>query len=44
LSGPASGLYVFLWNRCTAQDAGVEVAGDASVLTTWNRAARVEWS
>jgi uncharacterized protein (TIGR03083 family) len=44
LSGPASGLYVFLWNRCAAQDAGIEVTGDASVLTTWNSAVRVKWN
>jgi uncharacterized protein (TIGR03083 family) len=44
LSGPASGLYAFLWNRCTAQDAGIEVTGDASVLAAWNSSARVRWS
>jgi uncharacterized protein (TIGR03083 family) len=44
LSGPASGLYAFLWNRCTAQDAGIEVTGDASVLATWNSSVRVRWS
>lgn len=44
LSGPASGLYAFLWNRCTARDAGIEVRGDASVLTTWNSAVQVKWS
>lgn len=44
LSGPASGLYAFLWNRCTAQDAGIAVTGDASVLAIWNSSARVRWS
>jgi len=44
LSGRASGLYAFLWNRCTAQDAGIEVTGDASVLAAWNSSARVRWS
>ena len=39
LSGPAAGLYAFLWNRCTARDAGIEVTGDASVLATWNSSA-----
>lgn len=44
LSGPASGLYVFLWNRCTARDAGIEITGDASALTTWHSTARVTWN
>lgn len=44
LSGPASGLYAFLWNRCTAQQAGVEIAGDASALATWHSTARVTWN
>jgi hypothetical protein len=44
LSGPASGLYVFLWNRCTTQDAGIEATGDASILTIWNSGAQVKWS
>lgn len=44
LSGPASGLYAFLWNRCAAREAGIEVAGDDSVLRTWHSTARVTWS
>ena len=44
LSGPSAGLYAFLWNRCTAPRAGIEVTGDASVLATWKSAARVRWS
>jgi uncharacterized protein (TIGR03083 family) len=44
LSGPAAGLYAFLWNRCTAPQAGVQVSGDASVLVTWDSTARVRWS
>jgi uncharacterized protein (TIGR03083 family) len=44
LSGPAAGLYAFLWNRCTARDAGIEVTGDASILATWTSSACVKWS
>jgi hypothetical protein len=44
LSGPAACLYAFLWNRCTARDAGIEVTGDASIPATWNSSARVKWS
>ena len=41
LSGPVAGLYAFLWNRCPARQAGIEVTGDDSVLATWNSIARV---
>jgi uncharacterized protein (TIGR03083 family) len=44
LSGPASGLYAFLWNRCSPGRAGIEVTGDGSVLATWNSAVRVRWT
>lgn len=41
VSGPASGIYLFLWNR---GDAGVTVAGDPEVLAGWRAAVRVRWS
>jgi uncharacterized protein (TIGR03083 family) len=43
LSGPASGVYLFLWNRCSAADAGVTAAGDPGVLAAWNGDVRVRW-
>ncbi len=44
LAGPASGGYLFLWNRCTAAEAGVEITGDPAILGTWNTGIRVRWS
>ncbi len=43
VAGPASGLYLFLWNRCDAARAGVTVAGDPAVLAAWQSAVRVRW-
>jgi len=44
VSGPASGLYLFLWNRADAAPAGVTVAGDPGVLAAWQASVRVRWS
>jgi uncharacterized protein (TIGR03083 family) len=44
LSGPASGLYLLLWNRCGPEDAGVTVTGEAGVLGSWRQGMRVTWS
>lgn len=44
LSGPASGAYLFLWNRCTAEEAGVAITGDPAILRAWNAGVRVRWS
>jgi uncharacterized protein (TIGR03083 family) len=44
LSGPASGLYLLLWNRCGPAEAGVTVAGDAGVLGAWRQGMQVSWS
>jgi uncharacterized protein (TIGR03083 family) len=44
LAGPASSLYAFLWNRCTAGAAGLEASGDLAVLGTWHDAARIRWT
>jgi uncharacterized protein (TIGR03083 family) len=41
--GPASGLYLFLWHRCDAAQAGVTIAGDADLLTSWQSSVRVRW-
>ncbi len=43
VSGPASGLYLFLWNRRDPAQAGVTITGDSSLLTTWQSAVRVRW-
>ena len=44
VSGPASGLYLFLWNRSEAGPAGVTISGDDSVLVAWRSSVRVRWS
>jgi uncharacterized protein (TIGR03083 family) len=41
ITGPASALYLLLWNRGTAAD--LEVRGDAGVLATWRENMRVRW-
>jgi uncharacterized protein (TIGR03083 family) len=44
VAGPASGLYLFLWNRCEAARAGVTLAGDTGFLDLWQSSVRVRWS
>lgn len=44
VSGPASGLYLFLWNRLDAGPAGVTVSGDPGLLRSWQSALRVRWT
>ncbi|HEX6453990.1 MAG TPA: maleylpyruvate isomerase family mycothiol-dependent enzyme [Trebonia sp.] len=44
LAGPASGVYLFLWNRCAAADADITIAGDQGILRTWSRRVRVRWT
>jgi uncharacterized protein (TIGR03083 family) len=43
VSGPASGLYLFLWNRAEAAQAGVTISGDPGVLGRWKSGVRVRW-
>jgi uncharacterized protein (TIGR03083 family) len=43
VTGPASDLYLFLWNRCGAESTGATVAGDHDVLTCWKSAVQVRW-
>ena len=43
VSGPASGLYLYLWNRADAARAGVTVAGDPGLLSAWQSSVRVRW-
>jgi uncharacterized protein (TIGR03083 family) len=44
LTGPASGLYQLLWNRCDPAAAGVTVSGDARLARSWRDAMRVRWT
>jgi uncharacterized protein (TIGR03083 family) len=44
LAGPASGLYLLLWNRTDPDLAGVAVTGDTSVLRAWRGGMHVTWS
>jgi uncharacterized protein (TIGR03083 family) len=43
VSGPASGLYLFLWNRSDAAGAGVTISGDPGFLNSWQSSVRVRW-
>jgi uncharacterized protein (TIGR03083 family) len=43
VSGPASGLYLYLWNRADAARAGVTVTGDPRLLSAWQASVRVTW-
>jgi len=43
VSGPASGLYLFLWNRADAAPVGVTVTGDPGLLSAWQASVRVRW-
>jgi len=41
VTGPASALYLMLWNR--GATAGLDVRGDPGVLATWRQNMRVRW-
>ena len=43
VTGPASGLYLFLWHRSDAAQAGVTITGDPALLATWQSSVRVRW-
>ena len=43
VSGPASGVYLYLWNRLDAAQAGVTVTGDDALLAAWQASVRVRW-
>ena len=43
MSGPASGLYLFLWNRADAARAGVAITGDPGLLSAWQASVCVRW-
>jgi uncharacterized protein (TIGR03083 family) len=44
VTGPASGIYLFLWNRSDAAQAGVTISGDPGFLGLWQSSVRVRWS
>jgi uncharacterized protein (TIGR03083 family) len=44
VTGPASGVYLFLWNRSDAAPAGVTISGDTGFLELWQSSVRVRWS
>jgi uncharacterized protein (TIGR03083 family) len=43
VTGPASGVYLFLWNRSDAAQAGVAISGDTGFLQLWQSSVRVRW-
>ncbi len=43
VSGPASQLYLLLWNRAEPAAAGLSVSGDAGLLRAWHDGMRVTW-
>ena len=43
VSGPASGVYLYLWNRLDAGQAGVTVTEDEGLLAAWQSSVRVRW-
>ncbi len=44
VSGPASAVYLFLWNRSGPAPADVTISGDRALLTAWSSSVRVRWS
>jgi len=44
VSGPASGVYLFLWNRANAAEADVTITGNPDVLALWQSGVRVSWA
>lgn len=43
VTGPASAVYLLLWNRSQAADGGVSVAGDADRLKSWRDGMHITW-
>ena len=43
ITGPASGVYLFLWNRSDPATAGVTISGAAGFLELWQSSVRVRW-
>ena len=43
VTGPASGVYLFLWHRGDALQVGVTISGDPGFLDLWQSSVRVRW-
>jgi uncharacterized protein (TIGR03083 family) len=43
VTGPASGLYLFLWNRADAAQSGVTICAGTGFLEQWQSSVRVRW-
>jgi uncharacterized protein (TIGR03083 family) len=43
VTGPASGLYLFLWHRSDAAQSGVTISGESGFLESWQSSVRVRW-
>jgi uncharacterized protein (TIGR03083 family) len=43
VSGPASGLYLYVWNRVGAAEAGITITGAPALLASWQSAVKVRW-
>jgi uncharacterized protein (TIGR03083 family) len=43
VTGPASGVYLYLWNRGDAAQANVTLSGDTGFLSLWQSSVRVRW-
>ena len=43
VQGPASDVYLYLWNRADATRVGVTVTGDPALLAAWQAGVRVRW-
>jgi uncharacterized protein (TIGR03083 family) len=44
VAGPASGIYLFLWNRSNAAEADVTISGGTGFLELWQSSVRVRWN
>jgi uncharacterized protein (TIGR03083 family) len=44
VTGPASALYLYLWNRADAAQAPVTVTGNPGLLKSWQSSVQVRWS
>jgi len=44
VSGSASSLYLYLWNRASAGAADITVTGDPALLASWQSSVRIRWS
>jgi uncharacterized protein (TIGR03083 family) len=42
--GPASGVYLFMWNRSDAAQTDITISGDPGFLDLWQSSVRVRWS